>query len=122
MDEIDISNVSIQGEGVRDPNKDQESLKSFVAKLIQDDMNLANDNFVKEYDCSLLMTKYLARYGKEPQDDYTDVVRPEFMISNDWDLKKKIIEDALNKGITLEESSYYPGIQEGVREEEHFFR
>ena len=45
-------------------------------------------------------------------DDYNDLVSREFQISDDFDTKNKILKDALEKGISLEQSDFYPDILE----------
>ena len=69
------------------------------------------------------MDQYLALYGKDSWDDYSDVIRPEFERSDDWENKILVLEEALKERKPIEQTKLYPGvIGEHPDKDNHFFK
>ena len=95
-----------------------DNIEELIDKLIDEDgLEDSLDVFSKKAEYTSLLTDYLAKRHVDIMDDYNDLVPREFQISDDYDSKNKILKDALEKGISLEQSEFYPDIQEGVKPE-----
>jgi len=92
-----------------------DELNQYVKTLMDDLESEDMSTKLKKLTYSELLDEYLIKHGKDKMlDDYSDVVPVMFQISDDYDKKNKILEDAINNGILIENSTLFPDILEHV--------
>ena len=93
-----------------------DNIDEYIDKLLDEDgLEDSLEMLEKKAEYTSLLTDYLAKRHVDIMDDYNDLVSREFQISDDFDTKNKVLKDALEKGISLEQSEFYPDLQEGVK-------
>lgn len=124
MKMIDITDIEISGSVNTTTSKTtKEELDDFIQSIIDEQLGVDDETLQKKIVYSDLLTSYLARFGRTTEDDFSDLVLSEFQISDDFDKKIQILQDAIDNSIRIEESTYYPEIQERyVEDDGHFFR
>ena len=106
-----------------DLNRNFDYVDDLIQGMLDEVAGESAEEREKKMLCARLMNEYLLRHGKTMDDNYSEIVHAEFEISSDWDHKIKILEDALEHDLLLENSKYYPEILEGfVSEDDHFFK
>ena len=88
-------------------------LKKYVEDLFSDIDNQSMELIQKKKVFNDLLLRYLRPFHLTLEDDYSLYVPDDFMISDDYDKKIKILEDCLSNSTSIEDSSLYPEIQEG---------
>ena len=73
----------------------------------------------KKQEYTSLFTQYLSRNNKDIMDDYSDVIPPEFEISDNLDSKINALKDCLEHNTDLEQSKYYIDLLEGDKSDEN---
>ena len=89
--------------------KEKEEIDTYIEDLLDSTENYIKKNYNKELVYSELLGEYLRKIGKEISDDYSSNIPIDFESAN-TDLKIKILQDAIDNNILLEQSSYYNDI------------
>ena len=97
---------------------DNSYIDDFIQEMLDEDLKQSPEVMEKKMLYSQLMTEYLNQHGLDPTEDYSELIAGEFEMSNDLDTKIKVLGDALDKGILLEKSAYYPELLEGTKDDE----
>ena len=95
----------------------ENELGQFIQNMIDDEKNQSVEDLQKKKYYFQLLSEYLRRYHLTPDDDYSEVVPPSFELADGYDKRIEILEDALNNGISIQQSKLYPSILEGVIED-----
>ena len=96
----------------------EEELDDFIKSMIEEEQKMTDDELLKRANYTGLFSEYLRRYHKTVDDDYSNIIPASFELSDDYEKKIQILDDALSKEIAIQESSYYPSLLEGVVVEE----
>ena len=94
-----------------------DDIDRYIEDLFNDDV-IDQEEFETKAEYQELLGRYLARRNRDIEDNNDDILSVYFQISNDFDTKNKVLNDALEKGIDIEESNYYPDLLEGPVVEE----
>ena len=94
--------------------KYEEQLSNYVDQLFSDIEDISEDEIHKKTEYSNLLEKYLYLFRRTMEDDNSDIIPVEFSISDMIDKKIEILNDCINNGTLIRESSYYPQIVEGT--------
>ena len=95
----------------------ENELGQFIQNMIDEEKNQSVEDLQKKKYYFQLLSEYLRRYHLTPDDDYSEVVPPSFELADGYDKRREILEDALNNGISIQQSKLYPSILEGVIED-----
>ncbi len=95
----------------------ENELGQFIQNMIDEEKNQSVEDLQKKKYYFQLLSEYLRRYHLTPDDDYSEVVPPSFELADGYDKRIEILEDALNNGISIQQSKLYPSILEGVIED-----
>ena len=95
----------------------ENELGQFIQNMIDEEKNQSVEDLKKKNYYFQLLSEYLRRYHLTPDDDYSEVVPPSFELADGYDKRIEILEDALNNGISIQQSKLYPSILEGVIED-----
>lgn len=80
--------------------------ESFIQNLLDEEENIGVEEFRLKQQYQELLSKYLRRLGRSIEEDYSDALPFLFELIDERS-KIKILEDALSKGIAVEQSKYY---------------
>ena len=100
----------------------ENELGQFIQSMIDEEKNQSAEDLQKKNYYFQLLSEYLRRYHLTPEDDYSNVVPSSFELADGYDKRIEILEDALNKGINIQQSKLYPSILEGVVEDNHIIK
>ncbi len=118
IDKIVSEETSSANDTIRHNKRDSDQiLDDYVQKLIDELLNQTPEQMLIKMEYASLLSEYLRRFGREMDEDYSDIIPLEFEIFDGVDLKNKILRDALDKQISIEKSEYYLDILEGVRDD-----
>lgn len=90
-----------------------DELDDIIGKILDENENkLASEEIGDRIHCSNLLVDYLRKMGKSLEEDYSDVVPFTFELL-DVDTKIRILEECLEKKISIEKSKIYNFCLEG---------
>lgn len=101
---IEITNFQLDSEDLGDKTVDMnfDRLDNFIQSMLDEEKNESREVTQKKMIYSGLLSEYLRRYGRSVDEDYSDLVLSEFQISDDFDKKIQILNDAfLDNGIPI---------------------
>ena len=94
----------------------QEQMNKIMKDLLEETENHFTEHYEEEAKCFQLLNDYLGRFGKTTSDDYSMIISDKFMRASIAD-RIKILEDALDNDISVEESELYNKIDDYEIEE-----
>jgi len=94
---------------------DDSKYKEYAKELINKSLNVSTEELLEKRELYALLNKYLEQNGKTKDEDYTDVVPKDFIISDDIETKKEVLKDAINNNNLIKETETYLDIIEGVK-------
>lgn len=110
----DIKTVLERDFDLRKVNSSNSDVDEFTLMLMNEEESKSAEDVMNDMRLASLMKQYLGLFGLGFYDDYRDVVPVEFEISTNSEYKSKILNEAIEKRIKIQDTNLYPALVEHV--------